>query len=127
MHSNPVVVELDVLEDILFRLLSCFIAPFLDKLPFERLEERFRHYCVVQRCSRPEYRLRHTMGVQVTLEGLGCVLGALVVMKDKASIIRGISRPAACLIASMATFSVIRSDIDQPTTLREKASITAAR
>ena len=39
----------------------------------------------------------------------------------------GSSLPTACPIASIATFSVMRSDIDRPATLREKASIAAAR
>ena len=39
----------------------------------------------------------------------------------------GPSPPTARPIASIATFSVMRSGIDQPTALREKASVTAAR
>ena len=39
----------------------------------------------------------------------------------------GPSLPTACSIASIATFSVMRPDIDQPTTLREKAPVAAAK
>ena len=102
MHSNPVVVELDVLEDILLRLLSCFIAS-LDAdcvMPWESKQRR--NALDAYRTPWPSWKTR--------LPSLG-----------------GSSRPAACSIASMATFPVIRSDIDQPTALREKASITAAR
>ena len=65
------------------------MASFLGKLPFERLEERFRR-CVARRRSRPGCRLRHAMGAQATPEGLGCVSDALADMEDEASIIRGI-------------------------------------
>lgn len=93
MHPDPVAAGLDVLEDILPRLLPCFMASFLGKLPLERLEERFRR-CVARRRSRLGCRLRHAMGVRATPEGLGCVSDALAAMEDEASIIRGI--PSSC-------------------------------
>ena len=69
------------------------MASFLDELPLERLEERFRRR-VARRRSRPGCRLRHAMGVQATPEGLGCVSDALAAMEDETSIIRGI--PSSC-------------------------------
>lgn len=126
MHPDPVAAGLDVLEDILLRLLPCFIASFLGKLPFERLEERFRR-CAARRRSRPGCRLRHAMGVRATPEGLGCVSDALAPWKTGLPSLGGSSRPAACSIASTATFPAIRSGIDRPTALCEKASIAAAR
>ena len=39
----------------------------------------------------------------------------------------GLSLPTACSSASVTSFSVMRSDIDQPTTFLWNASITAAR
>ena len=39
----------------------------------------------------------------------------------------GPSLPTARPIASIAVFSMMRPDIDQPTTLREKAPVAAAR
>lgn len=89
MHPDPVAAELDVLEDTLLRLLPRLIASFLDKLPLEHLEERFRR-CAARRRSRLGCRLRHAMGVQAAPEGLGCVSGTLVVMEYETSIIRGI-------------------------------------
>ena len=85
MHPNPVVVERDALEDIPPRLLPRLIVPFLDKLPLERLEERFRR-CATQRSSRPGYRLRCTMRIQTTLERLVCVLDTLIVTEDEAAV-----------------------------------------
>ena len=67
------------------------------------------------------------MRVQASLEGAGGVLRALVVMEDKAAVVWRILPANRLLYRSIATFSVMRSDIDQPTTLREKASIAAAR
>ena len=55
------------------------------------------------------------------------MLRALIVMEDEAAVIWRTLPATACSIASIATFSVMCSDIDQPTTLREKAPVTAAR
>ena len=56
------------------------------------------------------------------------MLRALAVMgKTRPPSSGGPSLPTACSIASIATFSAMRSDIDRPAALREKASIAAAR
>ena len=67
------------------------------------------------------------MRVRASLEGTGGVLRALVVMEDEAAVVWRILPANRLPYRSIATFSVMRSDIDQPTTLREKASIAAAR
>ena len=68
------------------------------------------------------------MRVQASLEGARGVLRALVVMEDEAAVVWRIL-PADRLLhrVDRATFSAMRSDIDRPTALREKASIAAAR
>ena len=67
------------------------------------------------------------MRAQASPEGAGGVPRALVVMEDEAAVVWRTLLPTACPIASIATFPVMRSDIDQLTTLREKAPVTAAR
>lgn len=67
------------------------------------------------------------MRAQASPEGAGGVPRALVVMEDEAAVVWR-ALPADRLPYRVdATFSVMRSDIDRPATLREKASIAAAR
>ena len=80
--------QLDALEDILPGLLPRSAALALHQLPFERLEERFCHG-VVERRSRPRYRSRGSVRAEAALERLRCVLDALVVMEDEASVVWG--------------------------------------
>ena len=126
MHPDPVAAGPDVLEDILFRLLSCFMAPFLGKLPLERLEERFRH-------------LRCPKAFPAWMPAASCHGGPSNAGRPWMRIGRpgrhgrrlpssgGSPRPAACSMASTAAFPAIRSGIGRPTALREEASIAAAR
>lgn len=67
------------------------------------------------------------MRAQASLEGARGVLRALVVMEDEAAVVWRILPSNRLPYRSIATFSVMRSDIDRPATLREKASIAAAR
>lgn len=68
------------------------------------------------------------LGLEAALECPGSVLGTLVVVEDEAEKSSGgLSLPIACSSASVASFSVTRPDIDQPTTFLWNASIAAAR
>ena len=67
------------------------------------------------------------MRVQASPEGTGGVPRTLIVMDDEPPSSGGPSLPTACPIASIATLSAMRQDIDRPTALRGKASVTAAR
>lgn len=127
MHPLPVVVELDVLEDILPRFVPRPVRPSRHQLPLQGLEEGLGER-VVPRVAGPRHRLGYPVGLQAALERAGRVLDALVVMEHEAEVGRGgSSRPAACSSASTASFSVMRSDVDQPTALRCHASMTTAR
>lgn len=48
MHAADVVVQLDVLEYVLLRLLPGLVAAPVDELPLERLEERLGDGVVVR-------------------------------------------------------------------------------
>ena len=67
------------------------------------------------------------MRAQAPPEGARGVLRALVVMEDEAAVVWRALPADRLPIASIATLSVMRPDIDRPATLREKASIAAAR
>ena len=67
------------------------------------------------------------MGLEAAPERPGSVLGTLVVAEDEAEALGGLFLPTACSSASATGFSVMRPDIDQPTTFLRNASITAAR
>lgn len=67
------------------------------------------------------------MGLEAALERPGSVLGTLAVVEDEAEV-AGRALPSDRLpSASVTGFSVMRPDIDQPTTFLWNASITAAR
>lgn len=67
------------------------------------------------------------MRAQASLEGAGGALRALVVMEDEAAVVWR-DLPADRLLHRVdRDLSAMRSDIDRPTALREKASIAAAR
>ena len=68
------------------------------------------------------------MGLEAALERPGSVRGTLVVVEDEAEALgRAPPLPTARSSASVTSFSVMRPDIDQPTTFLWNASITAAR
>ena len=67
------------------------------------------------------------MRAQALPEGAGGVPRALVVMEDEAAVVWRTLPANPPALSRIATFPVMRSDIDQLTTLREKAPVTAAR
>ena len=67
------------------------------------------------------------MGLEAALERPGSALGAWSSWKTRLKSSGGLSLPTACSSASAASFSVMRPDIDRPTTFLRDASITAAR
>ena len=86
MHPPPVVVELDVFEHVLLRLLPSLAALAVHRLALERLEEGFRGR-VVPWVARPRHGLGDSMGLEAALERPGGVLGTLVIVKDEAEVV----------------------------------------
>ena len=83
MHPLPVVVELDVFENVLLRLLPRFVALAVHWLALERLEEGFRER-VVPWVARLRHGLGDSMGLEAALERPGSVLGTLVIVENDA-------------------------------------------
>lgn len=96
MHPLPVVVELDVFEHVLLRLLPSLAALAVHQLALERLEEGFRER-VVPWVARPRHGLGDSMGLEAALERPGSVLGTLVVVEDEAEVV-GRALPSDCLL-----------------------------
>ena len=67
------------------------------------------------------------MRAQASLEGAGGVLRALVAMEDEAAVVWRDLPADRPLYRVDRDLSAMRSDIDRPAALREKASIAAAR
>lgn len=86
MHPLPVVVELDVFEHVLLRLLPRLVAFAVHQLALERLEEGFRER-VVPWVARPRHGLGDCMGPGASLERPGSVLGTLVIVEDEAEVV----------------------------------------
>ena len=84
MHPPRIVIELDVLENLLPRLLLVFVVPALHQLPLEGLEERLGHGVVV-RVAGPRDRLDDPVARKSLLEGARGVLGALVRIKPNSA------------------------------------------
>ena len=80
MHPLPVVVELDVFENVLLRLLPRLVALAVHQLALERLEEGFRER-VVPWVARPRHRLGDSVGLETALERPRSVLGTLVIVE----------------------------------------------
>ena len=96
MHPSRVVVELDVFEHVLLRLLPRLVALAVHQLALERLEEGFRER-VVPWVARPRHGSGDPMGLEAALERPGSVLGTLVIVKDEAEVV-GRAHPSDCLL-----------------------------
>ena len=77
MHPSPVVVELDVFEHVLLRLLPRLVALAVHQLALERLEEGFRER-VVPWVAWPRHGLGDSIGLEAALERPECMLAVLV-------------------------------------------------
>lgn len=116
----------DAFEHVLLRLLLRLVALAVYQLALERLEEGFRER-VVPWVARPRHGSGDPMGLEAALERPGSVLGTLVIAEDEVEVVGRLSLLTACSSASATDFSVMRPDIDLPTTFLRNASITAAR
>lgn len=96
MHPLPVVVELDVFERVLLRLLPRLAALAVHQLALGRLEEGFRER-VVPWIARPRHGSGDSMGLEAALKRPGSVLGTLVVAEDEAEVV-GRALPSDCLL-----------------------------
>ena len=77
MHPSPVVIELDVFERVLLRLLPRLVALAVHQFALERPEEGFRER-VVPWVARPRHGLGDSMGLEAALEHPECMLAVLV-------------------------------------------------
>ena len=76
MHPLPVVVELDVFEHVLVRLLPRLVALAVHQLALERLEEGFRER-VVPWVARLRHGPGDPMRLEAALERPKCMLAVL--------------------------------------------------
>lgn len=115
VYPPPVAAGLDVFEHVLLRLLPRLVALAVHQLALERLEEGFRERVVPWVARRDmdwviPWDSRRPWNVR------SACWGPLSSWKTRLKSSGGLSFPTACSSASVTSFSVMRPDIDQPTT-----------